>query len=142
MALTGSRNTPEQQSPIGQRYSYPVATGAVIYQGAAIGLNAQGYADDAASVPTGFIAVGVAQKTINNTGLAAGAQQVPFRQGVHLLKNSSAGDLITIAEIGDDCFFVDDEQVAKTSNGGTRARAGKVKQVDAAGVWVVLGLGY
>ena len=51
--------------------------------------------------------------------------------------NSSAGDLITIADIGKACFIVDDQTVAKTDGTGTRSRAGIVDGIEASGgVWV------
>ena len=50
--------------------------------------------------------------------------------------NSAATDAITLADIGKDCFIVDDQTVAKTDGSGTRSRAGRVFDVDADGVWV------
>ena len=57
-------------------------------------------------------------------------------KGVHCLANSSSADAITLADIGSDCFIVDDQTVAKTSATNTRSVAGKVFDVDADGVWV------
>ena len=48
----------------------------------------------------------------------------------------TAADAITLADIGKDCFIVDDQTVAKTDGAGTRSRAGRVFDVDADGVWV------
>ena len=50
--------------------------------------------------------------------------------------NSAAGDAITRAEIGDVCYIVDDETVAKTNGTSTRSAAGTIRDVDAQGVWV------
>ena len=50
--------------------------------------------------------------------------------------NSAAADAITLADIGADCYIVDDQTVAKTSATNTRSVAGKVFDVDAEGVWV------
>ena len=44
--------------------------------------------------------------------------------------------MITQAEIGDACYIVDDETVAKTSGGNTRSVAGEIVDVDDDGVWV------
>ena len=57
-------------------------------------------------------------------------------KGVFPFKNSAAADEITNAEIGSDCYIVDDETVAKTDGTGTRSVAGKVFLVDDYGVWV------
>ena len=60
--------------------------------------------------------------------------------GVFRFENSSAGDAITRAEIGDDCYIVDDQTVAKTDGTDTRSLADKVDDVDANGVWVKVGI--
>ena len=44
---------------------------------------------------------------------------------------------ITAADIDASAYIVDDETVAKTDGGGTRSIAGTIKQVDAAGVWIL-----
>ena len=51
------------------------------------------------------------------------------------------GDAITAAQIGSACYIVDDQTVAKTSDNGSRSRAGQVIDVDAQGVWVQVGRG-
>jgi hypothetical protein len=38
--------------------------------------------------------------------------------------------------IGNDCYIVDDQTVAKTNGTATRSIAGKIRAVDAQGVWV------
>ena len=50
--------------------------------------------------------------------------------------NSAAADQITAADIGNDCYGVDDQTVAKTNGANTRSVAGKIYDVDAQGVWV------
>jgi len=58
-------------------------------------------------------------------------------QDVYCLANSAGGDALTVADIGDLCFVVDDQTVGKTVGGsGLRPIAGEVIDVDAAGVWV------
>ena len=51
---------------------------------------------------------------------------------------TTVADLITTADIGADCYVVDDQTVAKTNGGGQRSVAGKIFDVDAQGVWVDL----
>ena len=53
--------------------------------------------------------------------------------------NSTAADLITRADIGNTAFIVDDQTVAKTDNSAARKAAGKIIDVDAGGVWVLVG---
>ena len=63
-----------------------------------------------------------------------------FRKGVFPYKNSSAGDAITRADIGKQCYLVDDETVAKTAavveDNPTRGVAGIVDDITSDGVWV------
>ena len=106
-----------------------------IWNGSLVMRNAAGYLTKGA-VATGCVGVGRAEKTVDNTG-AAGAASVEYRIGLFLFANSSAGDLITIADIGKACFIVDDQTVAKTDGTGTRSRAGIVDGIEASGgVWV------
>lgn len=136
MPLTKDRNTPRR---LGEHYSHGVATNVKIYAGAIVMLNATGYATPGATA-TGQICVGRAGEQVDNTGGADNAVSVTVTTGVFKFKNSAAGDLIGIANIGDDCYIVDDETVAATNGTATRSVAGKVVGVDSDGVWVRMGL--
>ena len=61
------------------------------------------------------------------------------KRGTFKYGNSSAGDLIAQADVGADCYIVDDQTVAKTNGSSTRSVAGKIIAVDADGVWVKIG---
>jgi hypothetical protein len=98
-------------------------------------LNAAGYAVGGSTATT-LVADGVFQETVDNSGGAAGDLTVRVEKGIFQFANSAAGDAITIAEIGDDCYIVDNQTVAKTDGTGTRSKAGKIYDVDAQGVWV------
>ncbi|WP_303763497.1 hypothetical protein [Sphingobium yanoikuyae] len=106
-----------------------------ILAGTIVMLNATGFATGGATA-TGQVADGVAMNTVDNSGGAAGDQSVRVEKGVFPFENSASADAITIAEIGDDCYIVDNQTVAKTDGGGTRSKAGKIVDVDADGVWV------
>lgn len=136
-AATQNRNTPRREAT---RLSLPVAANTNIWAGTIVSV----LTDNSGAVPGGTASsgkgVGVAQERANNTGGAAGAirvtveQQEAFRFG-----NSASGDLIAISDIGNLCYIVDDQTVAKTSNSGARPAAGVVADVDANGVWVIVG---
>lgn len=119
----------------GRQYSPPVKGATTIYQGALVVM------DSGLAVPgrtaTGLIALGVAQVTVVNSG-ADGAKKVPTERGTFKFANHGA-DAITAADIGKDCYIVDDQTVAKTSATNTRSIAGKVIEVDADGVFVRIG---
>ncbi|HGM8331430.1 TPA: hypothetical protein ACKQLR_006537 [Pseudomonas aeruginosa] len=63
-------------------------------------------------------------------------KRIETRRGVFQLANSASADQITRADIGKECFIVDDQTVAKTSATDTRSVAGVVRDVDDGGVWV------
>lgn len=135
-ALTKDRNTPVRE---GELFSFGVATNVKIFAGSIVMLNATGYATKGATA-TGQIAAGRAEALADNTGGADGAISVDVRAGVFKFANSAAGDAITIAEVGDTCYIVDDQTVAKTDGTGTRSAAGKIVGVDSDGVWVRIGI--
>jgi hypothetical protein len=135
-ALTNARNTAERVLMI---RNLPLAANARVFQGGIVAVHVSG--GSAAFAQAGITAttlrgVGVALATVDNTGGAAGAKQAEVKRGCHRFTNSAAGDLITRADIGSDCFIVDDQTVAKTNGTNTRSVAGRVADVDADGVWV------
>jgi hypothetical protein len=135
-ALIKDRNTP---SRAGDKLSLPVATSVLIFAGSIVMLNATGYATPGATA-TGQVAAGRAAEQVDNSAGLDGAVNVDVEPGVFQFANSAAADAITIAEVGDTCYIVDDQTVAKTDGTGTRSAAGKVVGVDSDGVWVRMGL--
>lgn len=135
MALTAERNTPMRSGGVN---SFPVAAGVKVYAGSLVVLDA-GYALPGREA-VGLVAVGRAEETVDNSSGLAGAATVTVRTGVFKWRNSSGDDAITQADVGTECFVVDDETVAKTAAAGTRSAAGPVVAVEADGVWVDTGL--
>ena len=82
-------------------------------------------------------AVGRAESTVDNSGGAAGAATVEYRQGVFAFENAS-GDAVVQAGVGKLCFIVDDQTVAATNGTGTRSPAGIVEGIEGGRVWVRL----
>jgi hypothetical protein len=138
-ALSAVRNTLRFDQDAAVRL--PVAAAMLIYQGALVALNATGYASKGVTATT-LKQYGRAEETVDNSAGAAGAKDISVRPGIFRWANSAAADLITIADIENDCFIVDDQTVAKTNGTATRSRAGKVVGVDAAGVLVQMGPQY
>jgi len=128
-ALSADRNTPRR---LNAEYEFTPATGAVIYRGALVCLNASNQLVPG-STATGLRAVGMAENSTKDTGYGG---TIKVRRGTHRWGNSASGDLITLSDIGSQCFIVDDQTVAKTSATSTRSVAGIVRDVDASGVWV------
>lgn len=134
-ALTKER--PETHERDGLERVVPVAANTVIYAGAGVVLD-NGYAAPA-SEDTGLVTLGRAEETVDNTGGAAGAKSVRVRRGCFRFGNSADSDEITTADIGSDCYWVDDQTVAKTDGSGSRSVAGSIFDVDDDGVWVIVG---
>jgi hypothetical protein len=123
------------------QYRLPMAAAMLIYQGTIVALNATGFASKGV-VATTLKQFGRAEATVDNSAGAAGAKDIDVRPGIYRWFNSAAADLITIAEIGTDCFIADDQTVAKTNGTSTRSRGGKVVLIDVSGVYVQTGPQY
>jgi hypothetical protein len=131
-ALTVDRNTPRRDGDI---ISMGVAGAKKIFAGAMVALDANGYATPGVTA-TDLLGIGRAEAHVDNSSGADGDLSVDVRKGVFRFANSTAGDQIAAADIGSDCYIVDDQTVAKTDGTGTRSVAGKVFDVDPDGVWV------
>lgn len=132
VALTQERSAPRRN---GHDYSDPVAAATKIFGGALVCIDAAGNLTKGA-ISTTLKCVGRAKATADNSGGAAGAINCESETGVFRWANSAAGDLIARADIGASAYIVDDQTVAKTSNGAMRSVAGTIVDVDANGVWV------
>jgi hypothetical protein len=131
-ALTASRDTKRRA---GDNLSLPALTATTVYGGGIAVITAAGYCTKG-DVATTHKAVGVFTEDQANPG-ASGAVNYSVRQdGWFRFGNSAAGDAIALADVNADCYIVDDQTVAKTDGTGTRSKAGKIRDVDADGVWV------
>lgn len=132
MALATDKATKERSA---RDFEFPVAASTLLYAGGIACLNASNLLTKGAASTT-LKCVGVMSERADNSAGAASAINGKVRRGVFQFKNSSAGDAIALADVGADCYIVDDETVAKTNGSSTRSVAGKIRDVDAGGVWV------
>jgi hypothetical protein len=126
-ALTADRDTKRRE---GIQESYPVKATTRIFAGALACVDSTGFLVPG-SVSTTQKCVGVATRQVSNLTGANGDQTLITDRRPAWLNNSSAGDLIALADVGADCFIVDDNTVAKTNGTNTRSRAGKILNVNA-----------
>lgn len=132
-AATSDRNTNQRH---GRLRNFAVAAATVIPAGVMAALNASGQLVNGATSTT-LKCVGVAKVNINNASGAAGDVRGETEAGIFgPFANSSAGDQIALADVGADCYMVDNQTVAKTNGSNTRSVAGKVWDVTADGVYV------
>lgn len=133
MPLTKERDTKARD---GRVFAAPVAASKKIYAGALVAIDGSGNLTPGA-VATTLKKPGRARATVDNSTGGAGAVKAEYELGVFLFKNSADTDAIARADIGSNCYIVDDETVAKTNGTNTRSVAGQVADIDASGgVWV------
>lgn len=135
-ALTMGRHTPYRT---GDALSLPVAANVILYAGALAALDANGHVTPGATA-TGLKGIGRVEIEADNSDGTAGNIRATIRPGIYRWENSEAADAIAWADVGQSCYLVDDQTVAKTDGTGTRSPAGTVIEVDAQGVWVASGL--
>lgn len=133
-ALTNDRNTRFRQ---GNQVHDPAAAGVVIYEGALVCLDAAGNAVPG-STAADLTARGVAGTRVDNSDGVAGDKSVASGRGIYHFANSDA-DPVDRADIGSTAYIVDDQTVAATDGTSTRSAAGKIVDLDEAGVWVEIG---
>lgn len=132
-AATKDRDT---RQVTGGRRGFPVAASTLILAGVIACLNASGRLVNG-STSTTLKAVGVTKRRIDNSAGGDGAIVGEVDTGVYgPFANSASGDQITLADVGADCYIVDNQTVAKTNGSNTRSVAGRIHNVDAEGVWI------
>lgn len=132
MPLSSDRNTPYRES---ETLALRVASGAKIFGGALVAVNAGGYAVPG-SVSATLTYVGRAECKVDNTGGADGAKTVEVRRDKAFKWVNSSADPIGQADLFKTCYIVDDQTVARTNGANTRSVAGRVVGLDVDGVWV------
>lgn len=132
-ALTQDRDTRRRD---GEQFDLPVAAATLIYAGSIVCVSTATNLATKGATATTLKAVGMAEDRADNSAGAASAIRVRVRRGCFRFANSAAGDQVVLGDVGSDCFIVDDQTVAKTNGSNTRSVAGKVRDVDADGVWV------
>lgn len=133
MALSKDRSTPYRK---GDDVGHPVKAGALLYAGALVVLDG-GYAAPGHEA-TGLIAVGRSEQPYDNRGGQDGDLTAAIRTGVLRFANDAAAP-VERSHIGSLCYVVDDERVSASDGGGTRSVAGRIFDLEDAGVWIDVG---
>lgn len=133
-ALTADRDTLEKASAHSQLHAEVGGSSTQFYKGGIVVLDQADGLLKKATTATGLIALGRCEENVL-TG-ASNTRKINCRSGIFKYGNSAAADAIAADDIGKDCYLVDDQTVALTSNSSARSRAGKVYGVDSDGVWV------
>jgi hypothetical protein len=115
----------------------PMGASTTVYCGTLISLDQSGYAFPATAALTRR-PIGVATEGKANAG-SAGAKTIRVERGCFGFVNSAGDDAISIADVGQPVYVVDDQTVARTSNNGTRPYAGRVARIENSLVFVEVG---
>lgn len=126
---TAAIDTPQRQGDI---VVAPVAASTIIYAGTLVALNSAGDIV-AASATAGLTVVGRAEADADNSAGAAGAITVAIKRGVFRFANSGTA-AVDADDKGKLCYVEDNTTVCETAT--LRVVAGRVVDVDSAGVWV------
>ena len=129
-ALTHDRNTTRREA---FKFSFPVAAGKRIFAGAVVAIQPDGFAAPGRTA-TGLRSVGIAEEPVDNTAGGNGAVFVEVRRGCFAMKQGA--DPVTLADVTEACYLVDDQTIARTDGAGTRSVAGTVRDVVDGVVWV------
>lgn len=132
MALTADRNTIRRD---GKDRVVPVAASTKLFGGAIGCRDANGNAVPGAISST-LAALGRVEQQVDNSAGGAGDQTVRIATGVFQYDNSAASGAVTLAQVGKDCYIVDDHSVTAANAANNKSVAGTVFDVDASGVWV------
>ena len=142
-ALAAARNTPKlgPGEVILSMIDVPLKASTVVYQGGIVVLDSTGYGL-AATAAVGLKACGILNpERAASPSLTGGASNgdviARVAQGIFRFANS---DSIAQVNVGDPCFLVDDQTVAKVDGAGARSPAGIIMGVDSIGVFVAMGL--
>jgi len=130
-ALTADRDTLEKAAPFSSLQAEVGASSTQFYKGGIVVLDQADGLLKKATTATGLIALGRCEENILTP--ASNTRKIKCRSGIFKYANSAAADLIAADDIGKDCYIVDDQTVALTSNTNARSRAGKVHSVDTDG---------
>lgn len=127
--LSENRNTPELHVDA-VKYHYERTADGEIYAGSLVGQNSAGNAVAAADTAN-LVVLGRAENS------AVAGEKVVAKKGCFLFENGEGSEALTVADIGKDCYIVDDQTVGKI--GGTnKIKAGKIIDVTADGVAVLI----
>jgi hypothetical protein len=132
-ALTADRYTLAHDG--GAFRTIGVAAGKKIFAGSLVLASATGMAEPG-TVAVGLTALGRAEFQADNSLGVDGAITVKIRRGIFNFASGAGADAITIANIGQTVYVIDDQTVGLTNGTNTRSAAGEVFMVDADGVWV------
>ena len=136
-ALTKSRDTRRRGPNIDMILASPVAADAVIFRGALVAYDSDGYLVPASVSPL-LTVIGRADDEVDNTNGLDGAKSCNVRTNCVFAYANDGLDAIDQSHVGQLCYATDDQTVAATTGGDTKSAAGFVTGLAASGeIWVL-----
>ncbi len=115
---------------LGNINEFPLAGGANIYQGAAVGANTAGYAR---SLQTSDTFLGFAEDHVNNTNGLDGAKNIRVRKRGSVLLEVAG---ITLVDLNKSVYAINDNTFTLASTGNA-VYIGQISKIDSSGVALV-----
>ncbi len=119
--VTNQYGVPDEVHPLLMNFGVKAST--IIYGGGLVAINAAGYAVPASADIT-LRVVGRAEKKVDNSAGANGALTVDVKPGAFLYNIGTSGDALTVADLLNPVYVVDDNTVGRVSSNGSRPVAG------------------
>lgn len=141
-ALAANTSVLERDSHLGMPHELGAAASADIFVGSLVVVEGTNGFIQPGTTALSLVAAGVSLERIDNSSGADGDLDVKFRSGIFKFQNDG-GTPVVQADVGTDCFILDDNTVTGDNTG--RSRAGTVYKIDTAadnggaGVWVAIG---
>jgi hypothetical protein len=145
-ALAADKSTKKRGAGVlAEQFELDVAASVEIFAGAMVAVDTSGNAKPAAAATAlaatnyGLRVVGRAEEYVDNSDGSAGDETVKVTRGVFGFVNSSNDEAVTVADILDKCYLVDDQTVSRNSNLGLRPVCGTVIGIEDSVVYVEVG---
>jgi len=135
MALSADRDTPHRYKE--RKIVLKVKDDAIIYAGALVAVDANGYAVPASDTAN-LIVKGRAEHAVDNTNGGDGGATVEVSTGVFLWDNDAATNDVIQADMGRPVYVKDDHTVTQATGAAQNVVAGIAEELDSdgRGVWV------
>lgn len=138
-ALASARLVPVKGESCGLVRLLPVKGSTKIYNGAAVMLDASGYAAPAAAASgnNAFVVPGIAEETVDNSAGSDGDLYVRVKANDSDSAygfNNHGSDTVVAADIGKMAYLTDDNVVANAQSSTNRPLAGNIHSIDADGL--------
>jgi hypothetical protein len=141
-ALAAARFDLSNKGPTPFSIGYKAEASQTFYNGAMVAKNSSGYLVPAATT-AGLRVVGVCDLGNKNSVLSSSTQGdtvINVRSGIFAMKSGTSTDAVTIADLENDVYVLDDQTISRLPGSG-RAIAGVLKKIEGSLFHIAIGTG-